>query len=115
MRSWEAPNPRFCGAMAGGRSLATYQVLWHLFNDLPTDERQHAFIPTGWNDGSRFLIMRNSDVVVATENTAGEYGAQVFIKKGSPFFERIKELYRAIEIDNQKEPLWDVLKHPESP
>lgn len=114
-RQFEAPNPRFCGAMAGGRSLATYEVLWRLYNKLPTDERKRVFISSTKDDGNQFLIMRNDDVIVATTDADGEFNAKVFVSEGSPFFTLLLELFEAIKIDNEKEPLWDARANPETP
>lgn len=106
-RRFEAPNPKFCGAMAAGRSLTTYQVLWQLYDRLPTDHHRHAFILSEQGDSSQFLIMRKSDVIVATENDRGEYGVEVFVKRDSPVFEEVESLYQAIERDNIIEPQWN--------
>lgn len=82
-------------------------MLWQLYNELPTDERRQAFIASKHDDGKRFLIIRNDDLVVATTDEMGEFAAKVLIGKDSPFFERVKELYRAIEADNNAEPQWN--------
>jgi hypothetical protein len=108
-RRWEAPNPRFCGAFAGGRSLETYRIFWNLYNELPTDGHARAFIPSNYNDGNRLIIMRNDDVVVATEDANGEYGKVVLIGGWSAHFQQIKNLYKAMEQDNTKEPLMNPL------
>lgn len=108
-RRWEAPNPRFCGAFAGGRSPKTYQALWNLYNELPTEGHARAFIHSNYNDGNRLIIMRNDDMVVATEDTNGEYGKVVLIGGWSSYFKKIEDLYKAIELDNVKEPRWNAL------
>lgn len=100
-RRLEALNPRFRGAFAGGSSPETYRVLWQLYNQLPTDERKWAFIASKHDDGNRLLISRNDDVVVATSNSVGEFGVKVFVGNDSPIFERVKELFQAIEDDNR--------------
>jgi hypothetical protein len=108
-RHWEAPNPKFCPAFAGGRSLEVYRVLWVLYNELPTDQHQRAFVESSQGEGSRFIILRKDDMIVATEDVHGEYGASVFVGSQSLHFPELKRLYDAISNDNKKEPLWDAL------
>jgi hypothetical protein len=53
-------------------------------------------------------------MVIATEDSHGEYGAEVFIGKDSLYFGALQELSKALETDNQKDPTKDFLrKHPE--
>ena len=107
---FEAPNPKFCGAYAGGGSLATYNVLWHLYKELPTDQNQHAFISSERNDGSKFIIIFKDDIIVGTNDTDGKFGVNVFVGKKSPYFIRLMTLFHAIESDNEKVPLLNALK-----
>lgn len=95
----------------GGKSKATFEALWWLHDNLPLDQHKRAFLPSdSGKKGCRLLLIRTDNMTIATEDMHGEYGAEVFILRKSPYFERFKALYKAVKSDNKTEPLCNALE-----
>ncbi len=109
-RRFEEPNPRFYEKCKGGKSPATFDALWQLYNVLPNDHHQRAFIPSKYSDGNQLLVVYSDSIAVKTEDMHGKYGVLVLIGSESPFFKKIELLYRAIKADNHSEPNWNALR-----
>lgn len=110
-RRLASPNPKFYEVYKGGKSPSTYEALWRLYNELPTDQHQRAFFPSERGEnGCRLLLIRTDNMTVATEDMHGRYGVEVFIRKDSTYFDKLKALFKAIELDNKAEPLLNALE-----
>lgn len=87
-----------------GMSPQTYLALRRLFMQLPTDSKQRALLTSTRENHRRKLCITCEEhiALVTRDEEDGSYGAEVFIGKGTQYYDQINDLFHVMKDEHKK-------------